>query len=379
MERGEVLVTPGAFTPVHRLTTWLHALQGAPRPLKNWQRVRFHLGAKETLGRLRLLDHDELQPGADAFVQIELEEPVVAAVHDRFVIRRYSPVTTVGGGEVVEVGGLRHRRFRAEVLERLERKLSGSPFTRLSEELQTARGPVTPGDLSVKAGLTTDEAQRYLKEMQESGDLFLYHLGSETYAVTAALMAAWEQAVEAALQQYHQQFPLRNGYPKEELRSRIFSAIPPRLYQALLDKWAVDRKVALDGQTLARPDFSVHLTPGQQETCEEVIVKLQAQPFAPPAIEELRSLFGDLELFQYYLQQESLVKVGEEFYFLKEATDQAWQLLQEFLVRNGTVTVAEARDLLGTSRRYCLPLLEFFDQSRKTRRLGDKRVLYRPQ
>ena len=151
---------------------------------------------------------------------------------------------------------------------------------------------------------------------------------------------------------------------------------PPRLYQALLDKWAADRKVVLTGQTLARPDFGVHLTPGQQETCAGVIAALQVQPFAPPAIEELRSLFGDPELFQYYLQHESLVKVGEEFYFLKEAVDQAWQLLQEFLIRNDTVTVAEARDLLGTSRRYCLPLLEFFDQSRKTRRLGDKRALY---
>ena len=377
VERGEVLVTPGAFAPAHRLTTWLHVLKSAPRLLKNWQRMRFHLGAKETLGRLRLLDHDELAPGEDAFVQIELEEPVVAAVHDRFVIRQYSPVTTVGGGEIIEVGGLRHRRFRAEVLERLERKLSGSPFARLGEELQTMRGPVTPGDLSVKSGLSLEETRQFLEEMQEAGDIFLYHLGNETYAVTGALMAAWEQAVEAALQQYHQQFPLRSGFPKEELRSRIFSAIPPRLYQALLDKWAAGGKVALTGQTLSRPGFSAHLTPGQQETCARAITALQAQPFTPPAIEELRTLFGDPELYQYYLLQDNLVKVGEEFYFLKEAVDQAWRLVEEYLTRNGSITVAEARDLLGTSRRYCLPLLEYFDQSRKTRRIGDKRTLYR--
>ena len=161
------------------------------------------------------------------------------------------------------------------------------------------------------------------------------------------------------------------------MRSRIFSAIPPRLYQALLDKWTADRKVEITGQTLARPDFNVHPAPEQQETCAGVNTALQAQPFAPPAIEELRSLFGDPELLQYYLQQENLVKVSEDFYFMKEAVDQAWKLLEEFLVRNETISVAEARDLLGTSRRYCLPLLEFFDQSRKTRRLGDKRTLYR--
>ena len=177
VERGEALVTPGAFTPIYRLTAWLHALERAPRALKNWQRVRFHLGTKESLGRLRLLDHEELLPGADAFVQIELEEPVVAAVHDRFVIRQYSPVTTVGGGEIVEVGGLRHRRFRTEVLERLERKLAGSPFARLGEELQTVRGPVTPGDLAAKAGLTLAEVRRFMEEMQVAGDLLPVRAG----------------------------------------------------------------------------------------------------------------------------------------------------------------------------------------------------------
>ncbi|MGD0154134.1 MAG: selenocysteine-specific translation elongation factor [Thermacetogeniaceae bacterium] len=376
VERGEVLVTSGAFIPVHRLTTWLHILERAPHHLKNWQRVRFHLGTKETLGRLRLLNHDELLPGDDAFVQIELEEPVVAAVHDRFVIRQYSPVTTIGGGEIVEVGGLRHRRFRSEVLARLERKLSGSPFARLGEELQTVRGPVTPGDLAGKAGLTAAEVRQFLEEMRDAGDLFLFDLGSETYAVTASLIASWEQAVEAALRQYHRQFPLRNGYPKEELRSRIFSAIPPRLYQALLDKWVLDRKLALTGQTLAWSGFSVQLTPQQQGALEKALSTLQAQPFTPPPLEELRVLLGDPELLQYCLQQEILVKVGEEFYFLKEGVGQAWQVLRSFMQEHGEVTVAEVRNLLGTSRRYCLPLLEYFDQTKKTKRLGDKRKLF---
>lgn len=376
VERGEVLTTPGAFTPVHRLTAWLHVLKRAPGRLKNWQRVRFHLGAGETLGRLRLLDHDELRPGDDAFVQIELEAPMVAAVHDRFVIRQYSPVTTVGGGEIVEVGGLRRRRFRAEVLERLERKLSGSPLARLREELLAARGPVAPGDLAVKAGLAAGEVRQLLEGMREAGEIFLFDLGGESHVVSAALMTAWEQAVDGALRQYHRQFPLRGGYPKEELRSRIFGAVPQRLYQALLEKWAADGKVALAGQTLARFGFSVRLTPQQQEACEGALAALRARPFAPPAPDELRALFGDPELFQYSLQQEILVRAGDDLCFLKEAADQAWQLLREFLTERGEITVAEARDLLGTSRRYCLPLLELFDQTRRTRRLGDKRVIF---
>lgn len=376
VERGEELVSPGAFSPAHRLTASLHVLQRAPRPLKNWQRVRFHLGARETLGRLRLLDADELLPGVDGFVQLELEKPVVAAVHDRFVIRQYSPVTTVGGGEIVEVGGIRYRRFRAEVLERLQRKLTGSPFARLREELQVVRGPVTPGDLATKAGLTVAEVRQFLEEMRASGDLFLFDLGGEPYVVPASLMAAWEQVVEEALAQYHRQYPLRAGYPKEELRSRHFGAIPPRLYQALLERWAAEQRMVLTGQTLARSGFRVQLTSGQQNTVAMVIDTLRTQPFAPPVADEVRALFGDPELLQYCLQQEILVKVGEEFYFLKEAVDQAWQLLYDYLKQHGIVTVAEFRDLLNTSRRYCLPLLECFDQGRKTRRLGDRRTLF---
>jgi selenocysteine-specific elongation factor len=390
--RGDVLVTPDAFPPVRRLTAWLHVLEsavpGGSRKdageyagemvpvLKNWQRVRFHLGAKEALGRLRLLDHDELVSGAEAFVQIEMEEPVVAAVHDRFVIRYYSPVFTVGGGEIIEVGGLRHRRFRTEVLERLERKLAGNPLTRLGEELQTACAPATPGELSVKAGLTVDEVKQLLDEMRQSGDLYVFDLGSETYAVTTTLMSAWGQAVDAALRQYHRQFPLRSGFPKEELRSRIFGALPPRLYQSLLDKWMADKKLVIAGQTLALPGFSVQLTPEQQETCTRIRSLLEVQPFAPPAAEELRSMAGDPELFQCFLQQENLIKVGEDLYYLPETVDRAWQLLQGFLLKQGQASVADIRDLWGTSRRYCLPLLEYFDQFKKTRRLGDKRALF---
>ena len=197
--------------------------------------------------------------------------------------------------------------------------------------------------------------------------------------MTAALMGVWKQAVEAALQQYHQQFPLRTGYPKEELRSRLFSAIPPRLYQALLDKWVADGKVALTGQTLSRSGFKAQLTLQQQEAFDRAVAVLRSQPFAPPPVEELRTLFGDPELLSYCLQQEMLVKLSEELYFLPEAVAQAWQLLRDYLQEHGQVTVAEARDLLGTSRRYCLPLLEFFDQSRKTRRLGDRRELFQPK
>lgn len=375
--RGDVLVTPGSFPVVRRLTASLHLLKRAPRHLKNWQRVRFHLGTKEALGRVRLLDRDELHPGSTAPVQFELEEPIVATVHDRFVIRHYSPVTTIGGGEIIEVGGRRHRRFRDEVLDGLERKLTGTPTTRVAEELRSAKMPVALTELAGKTGFSEDEMRQILKELEESGELkVILASDKDLFVAPTRLKEEWTQQVKEAMEKYHREFPLRGGYPKEELRTRLWKSLTPRLYQALLDRWAEQGEIVIDGQNLALPGYQISLTEEQQDHVQEMRRKMAAQPFSPPGAGEVQELLGNnLDLLQYCIQQGILVKVGEELYFLQEAVNQAWEILEKHLQEHGEVTIGQARDILGTSRRFCLPLLEHFDRQRKTRRVGDKRVL----
>ncbi len=375
--RGDVLATPGSFPVVRRLAASLHLLKHAARPLQHWQRVHFHLATREVLGRVRLLDREELRPGESALVQLELEAPVVAAAHDRFVIRSYSPVTTIGGGEVIEVGGNRCRRFRPEVLARLERKLSGSPAARVAEELRAGRGALTPKELAARAGLSEAEAREIAAALAEAGEAQVFDFGNEVFVVSGSQMERWQEEVTAALREYHRQFPLRPGFPKEELRSRLFSSLSPRLYQALLERWVEGGALTLAGQALALPDFAVRLTPEQERRVRAVLEKVGSQPFSPPTGEEIRAQLGaDGDLLQYCVQQGHLVKVGEDFYFAREAVRRAWEILEEHLRCHREITVAEARDLLGTSRRYCLPLLEHFDREKKTRRVGDKRVLF---
>lgn len=377
VSRGDVLVTPGAFPVVQRVTGSLHLLERAPRVLKNWQRVRFHLGTKETLGRVRLLDRDELQPGSTAPVQLELEEPIVAAVDDRFVIRHYSPVATIGGGEIIEVGGRRHRRFSDEVLTGLERKLTGTPATRVAEELRSVRKPVALSDLAGRTGFSEDEMRQILKELEETGAVqVILSSGKDLYVVPTSLQEEWTREIKETLEKYHEQFPLRGGYPKEELRTRLWKSLTPRLFQALLDRWVEQGEVVVDGQNVALPGYNIRLTKEQQDKIQEMHEKMAEKPFSPPGIGEIQEILGnDLDLLQYCIQQGLLVKVGEDLYFLQEAVNQAWDLLEKHLQEHGEVTIAQARDLLGTSRRFCLPLLEYFDRLRKTRRVGDKRVL----
>lgn len=375
--RGDVLVTPGAFPVVRRVTASLHLLERASRPLKNWQRVRFHLGTKEALGRVRLLDRNELHPGSTAPVQLELEEPIVAAVHDRFVIRYYSPVTTIGGGEIIEIGGRRHRRFRDDVIAGLERKLTGTPATRVAEELRSAKMPVALVELVNRTGFSEAEMRQILKDLEESGELqVVLSSGKDLFVAPTRLQEEWIHQAKDALEKYHREFPLRGGYPKEELRTRLWKFLTPRLFQALLDRWVEQGEIVVDGQNVAIPGYSIRLTREQQDQVQEMCRKLADKPFSPPGIGEIRDMLrNDLDLLQYCMQQGLLVKVGEELYFLQDAVNQAWDLLEKHLQEHGEITIAQARDILGTSRRYCLPLLEYFDRSRKTRRIGDKRVL----
>lgn len=376
VSRGDVLAAPGIFPPVRRLTVYLHLLKRAERPLKNWQRVRFHLGTKEVLCRVRLLECEELQPGMNAFAQLELEDLVVAAVHDRFVIRGYSPVVAIGGGEVIEAGGIRYRRYRRDVLERLKRKLSGSPYARAAEELRAQKKPVPVSELASKSGLSKEELGDILNEMLREGAVQLFDHGSDSLVVPSYLIEGWWNEVKRALMSYHKQYPLRSGFPKEELRSRIFKSLSPRLFQSLLEKWVVDGRLMLQEQVLALPDFSVALNQEQEKRLSNALEKLREAPFSPPESERIRELLGgDVDLFYYCIQNGYLVKVSEDLYFLKDAVEQAWNIVKEYLQNRGEITVAEARDLLGTTRKYCLPLLEYFDRIKLTRRLGDKRVL----
>ncbi len=255
--RGDVLVTPGAFSAVRRVTCSLNLLPRAPHPLKNWQRVRFHLGTKEALGRVRLLDRDEMSPGSNALVQLELEEPVVAAVHDRFVIRYYSPVTTIGGGEIIEVGVKRYRRFREEVIDGLERKLTGTPEMRIEEELRSVGGPVTLNELIDRTGISEEELIKAIEDLEQAGSVKVFLVGSDHFVVASHLEMEWREQVKKTLVDYHHQYPLRSGFPKEEMRSRFLKSLPPRLYQAVLDNWVEEGEISIDGQNLALPDFSI--------------------------------------------------------------------------------------------------------------------------
>lgn len=378
LERGSVVAEPGAFAPTTRLDAELYLLPQA-RALAHRTRVRFYLGTAEAFGRVLLLDREELAPGETAFAQLILEAPVVAARGDRFVLRSYSPMATIGGGEVVEALARRHKRYRAEVLASLHVRRRGDPAALVRETLVAAGAPVPWQELAGRTGLKASDLQELLPQLVASGQAEVLEAEGARLVVAADLVRQWETRLRQALADYHQQYPLRPGLPRESLRSRLFPRLDGRQFLALMGYWEKKGLIKTDGAFVSLADFSPRPAPEEEQWLAGMQEAYRAGWQQPPDWREVTAgLPPDVaeELLAYLVRQGDLIKVAEDLYFHREAVEAARKQISDYIRQHGSILLGEARDLLGSSRKYILPLLEYFDRIKVTKRIGDKRVLY---
>lgn len=380
LSRGSTLLTPGIMAPSYRIDLQLHLLAKAPA-MKNRQRVRIHLGTGEVLGRVILLDREELAPGETAFAQLQLEEPLVAAKKDRLVIRSYSPMHTIAGGLVLDPVASRHRRFDEEVLKALATRLEGTPEELVLEVMLRENQPLTKKGLAKGSNLELQELDASLKNLLEEKQAISFPFeGTEWY---------WAKSLEEnrlaegkqLLEQYHHQYPLRPGFPKEELRSRLFSDWPVKAFNGALQFWEEQEQLVVMANEVKLPGFEAKPSAEEQGMIEEILARYQNELFQPPAWEEaIKTVKGQpeqiVELLYYLLGTQQLVRVADGLYFHQEAVSKAKDLVRELVKEEGSVQLAAMRDAMDSSRKYVLPLLEYFDQIKFTKRIGDKRVLF---
>ncbi len=379
VERGSVLVQKGAFLLSNRMDVHLFLLKDAPKALRHRSRVRFYLGTAEILGRVLLLDREELPPGQTAYGQLLLEEPTVAARGDRFILRSYSPMHTIGGGAIIDPAAQRHKRGRKEVIEALAAREKGDPEELVLGILKAGKNKLWTVEEMKAAGLSGEELAGVLSRLAARGQVQKIEIDHEEHFVCAEVYQRWGQELKSLLATYHQEHPLREGLPREELRSRLFSALNSRQMQSLLGVMEKQGIVRLAAQTVALPDFSPYLDGRQQKILAQIEKAYKEGGFSPPRWAEVAGLAGleaeeAQELLQYCLRRAILVKVADDLYFHADAVEEAKKLLRDFLAEQGEITVGEARDIWRTSRKYALPLLEYFDRTKVTRRIGDKRV-----
>ncbi len=380
IDRGSIVAGPGMIKPSHRLDVRLQLLKSAVRPLKNRTRVRFYLGTRETLGRVILLDREELAPGSVVYAQVVLEDRTVPVKGDRFVIRSYSPMRTIGGGVVIDPAPKRkHKRFREEVLEALSTREKGNPEEIVKLYLDANSNVHLPAEVAAGTGLQEKEVMEAAAALAEKKEVKLISGDGKQYPVSTAVYTRWLEDIKTLAISYHREFPLRDGYPKEEIRSRKFPQLSAKVFQLVLLEMEKEGALEVLPKVVAVKGFATGPDQRLKEQIQQISRIMGESAFLPPSWAEISNTIGfsetmGTELLQYLLRTGEMVKVAEDLYFQRDVMREAISKVTSYLSKHGEITVGELRDLLKTSRKYALPLLEYFDREKLTRRIGDKRL-----
>ena len=366
IERGEVLTRPGLLRPTESMDVRLKVLKDIPRPLRHNMHVTVHTGSAETVGRLRLLEADSARPGDWTWAQLKLDARVAVARGDRFVIR--SNQSTLGGGSIVDAHAPRHRRRHDPLLRMLNILESGSVREVLSV-CADRHGPVDLASLAAMVELSPEQTASELEEMELAGEVVAIETGASRTYIGAA---GWDRIAADArrsVSAHHRRFPARRGEPKEELRSRL--RLSPALFGPVLERLVATGMLVAAGPAVRTPDHVPSLSADEQDQADRFLTALrEADPYSPPTDnlpgEDILDMLEDLGL---------VVRAGDAVVFSAGAFDRMTEAVRAYTQEHGSITVADVRDLFGTSRKYALALLEHLDRCRITRRVGDARVM----
>jgi selenocysteine-specific elongation factor len=370
VHRGDVLALPGTLPPSRRLDARLHVLPGAAQPLRHRQRLLMYHETAEVMVEISLLERDELTPGATGWAQLFAAEPLVALDGDRFILRVPSPAATVAGGVIVDHAPRRHRRRDPALIDNLTARERADPATAAVLELGKHPWGLRDSEVARFLGLPNGKVVEVLTPLAEGG-------------VVRRMPSGWlardqwdglQSRVTSSLEVYHEAQPLRRGMPKEELRSR--TGIPADLFAEVLGVLVDEGRIVERGGEVAVATHKQLLSSDHERVIGAFLAELESQPFNPPPLADLLRRQGlTPPLLQYLVADGRIVRVNEDTVFARSAYDEAVRILRAHLTEHRTLTVAAARDLLGSSRRYVLPLLEWMDAQKITRRVGDDRIL----
>ncbi len=382
VNRGDVLASPETLQTTSRLDARLTLLESAPLIVKHDTRIRFHIGAREVIGRVYLIDKEELMPGESGLVQYRLEEKVVARHLESYVIRRYSPMITIGGGKVIEASPPRRKMLDEEAIRELEIKESGSPRERIVLQLELAGRPMGVKELVKEINFSRDKLQELLAELEKEDRVIELSRYQTPRWLEKNMQTRLETEILQLVEDYHESYPLRKGMGREELRTQLTISINSNELREITENMETRGKLELKNEYIALPDFKVVFSGEAEIVKDKILNRFKQHPYTPPDKNDLQEEMGsehEQEIIEETLraltEQGILIRVTEDIYFLQEKIESARKRLREYLQEQESIELSEFRDMLASTRKYALPLLEYFDQQGITERRGDKRFL----
>ncbi|MBI2956445.1 MAG: selenocysteine-specific translation elongation factor [Acidobacteria bacterium] len=383
LERGMVLAAPGLFEPTDRVDARLTLLPAA-RPLKHGARVHFHQGTAEMIAEVRLLDRDELKPGEEAYAQLRLQRPALLLPGDRFIVRQFSPVITIGGGRVLSAQPARHRRRDPAVLAYLETLAAGDRDAILAARVERdPRGALSEQQLVAATGWRRQDLEASVAALERAGRLRRLSATPRGFGVVAnpARLATLRQQALEAVAAFHQKEPLLEGISKEELKERVFGRAPEVLFEAVVSELVAAGELTVAGDIVKQAGRTVTLSREEAEAKQTIEQAFARSGLAVPAVKEVLAQAGvearrAQKIVQILLREGVLVKVTEELLFHRQPLERLGELLRGYKRQKGErLSVPAFKELTGVTRKYAIPLLEYLDRKRLTRRVGDERVI----
>jgi len=370
VQRGHVLCAPGFLAPTVSFAARLRLLQSWPKDMDHGVRVHVHTGTSEVLGRVLLVEGDQLKPGQQAYVQVKAEEPLVVGRGDHYIIRSYSPVHTMGGGVVVEPHANYKRSQAEQAVAELKVKESGGLGGVIAQTLsRSGLNPLSVPELARRSGIPPETIQAELAGLKADvrvleGDLLIHRQGFGVFL----------SAVRDQLDAYYKQSPLRMGPQKEEIRRKL--GVSGREFTALLMAAESAGELAVSHDRIMLPGRKPVLNSGQTKIAEALHQEVRSGGFNPPSLVDLKERVkakDTEEVIVYLTEQGQVTRIGDDLIISADVLAEAASRTRGHLRILGRITVAEFRDLLGTTRKYALPLLEWMDEQKITRRSGDER------
>lgn len=367
IKRGDAVVLPGRFTPTKTIDAKVELLSDAP-VLKSKSLVHFHLGTSETIARVILYDKEELKAGEGCFCQFRLQEPLISMSGDRYIIRRFSPVDTIGGGEVLDPAPSRRRRKEGvDDLKVFENGMLDEKIAMKVKKASLHGIPISLIEGWIKAEIPSiKDSIRLLKEKG-----IVIHF--EDTLLHSSAFSAFRETVNSALNDFHKRNPLRPGMPKEELKTYL--RIEQKIFNSLINSL---KDVVIDKEVIRSAGFKVALSEADETSKTKILGLLDKSGFQPPTKEELSSTLSIdqkqlSDILKLMAKEGSLVRINESIYLTAPAYRKMIDSLKNFFSKKPEITVADFRDILGTTRKYALPFLEYLDSNKVTLRVGDVR------
>ncbi|WP_270246968.1 selenocysteine-specific translation elongation factor [Coprococcus sp. AM11-30B] len=383
IRRGCVLAPKNSMKNTDLLDVKLKVLEDSMRILTNHERLHLYTGTSEILCRAVLLDKEQIGPGEEGLVQLRLEEEIAVKRGDRFVVRFYSPMETIGGGIVLEPNPVRKKRFDAQAIEELKKKESGSLGDVMELQIKEHGDTmITLAELAKVMAHSVDELKEYLEELEESGTIFVFPMKKDTYLWHRDSEFAVRQKIEEALQKYHSEHPYRYGMKKAEIHNTFLKKIKPNIFDAYIERMTEENVYGRREEYLSLPGYEVPKDAMYLQT-----EKLIEDTFEKAGYDFVRFSEIDFEkiprqtaedVVLMMIDEGKVLRINEEMFTMKHLMDEAKEKIQNHLKEENLITIAQVRDMFSTSRKSAKPILEYMDSIKVTKKTGgeSERVAY---